>query len=84
MLLKATKVDGVYSSDPMIDPDAERFTDLTYMDVLSRGLSVMDGTAIPLCMENKLPVVVFNLFEDGNMERVIKGEPIGTTIRSAT
>lgn len=84
VLLKATKVDGVYSSDPMIDPDAERFTDLTYMDVLSRGLSVMDGTAITLCMENKLPVVVFNLFEDGNMERVIKGEPIGTTIRSAT
>ena len=84
VLLKATKVDGVYSSDPKIDPDAERFTDLTYMDVLSRGLGVMDGTAITLCMENKLPVVVFNFFEEGNMERVIKGEPIGTTIRSAT
>ena len=84
MLLKATKVDGVYSADPKKDPRAQRFVELTYMDVLSRGLAVMDGTAITLCMENKLPVVVFNLFEEGNMERVVKGEPLGTTIRSGT
>jgi uridylate kinase len=84
VLLKATKVDGVYSADPKKDPRAQRFVELTYMDVLSRGLAVMDGTAITLCMENKLPVVVFNLFEEGNMERVVKGEPLGTTIRSGT
>lgn len=82
VLLKATKVDGVYSSDPVTDPRAERFAELTYMDVLGRGLAVMDGTAITLCMENRLPVVVFNLFEEGNIERVVKGETLGTTIRS--
>jgi uridylate kinase len=82
VLLKATKVDGVYSADPKREPRAERFTQLTYMQVLERRLKVMDGTAITLCMENHLPVVVFDLFEDGNIERVVKGEPIGTTIRS--
>jgi len=82
VLLKATKVDGVYSADPKREPSAERFTELTYMDVLQRGLRVMDGTAITLCMENKLPVIVFNLFEEGNIERVIAGEALGTTIRS--
>jgi uridylate kinase len=82
VLLKATKVDGVYSADPKQDDGAERFTTLTYMDVLKRGLRVMDGTAITLCMENRLPVVVFDLFEDGNIERVVRGEPLGTTIRS--
>jgi len=82
VLLKATKVDGVYSSDPKKDPEAKRFESLSYMDVLSQGLRVMDTTAITLCMENNLPVVVFDLFEDGNIGRVIRGEPIGTTIRT--
>ncbi len=82
VLLKATKVDGVYSADPETDPNAERFDELVYMDVLKRGLKVMDGTAITLCMENRLPVVVFDLFREGNIERVVKGEPLGTTIRS--
>lgn len=82
VLLKATKVDGVYSADPLQDPSAERFSELSYMDVLERGLKVMDGTAITLCMDNRLPVVVFDLFEDGNVERVVKGENLGTTIRS--
>lgn len=82
VLLKATKVDGVYSADPKVDPSAERFESLTYMEVLERGLRVMDGTAITLCMENHLPVVVFDMFEDGNIERVVKGEALGTTIRS--
>ncbi len=82
VLLKATKVDGVYSADPKRDPQAERYRDLTYLDVLNRGLRVMDGTAITLCMEHRLPIVVFDLFEEGNIERVIRGEPIGTTIRS--
>jgi uridylate kinase len=82
VLLKATKVDGVYSADPKRDPKAQRFVELTYMQVLERRLKVMDGTAITLCMENRLPVVVFDLFVEGNIERVVKGEPLGTTIRS--
>ena len=65
VLLKGTKVDGVYTADPKTDSSAERFEELAYMDVLKRGLQVMDGTATTLCMENRLPVVVFNLFEDG-------------------
>ena len=82
VLLKATKVDGVYSADPEEDPSAERFSELRYMEVLEQGLRVMDGTAITLCMENRLPVVVFDLFEEGNVERVVRGEKLGTTIRS--
>jgi len=82
VLLKATKVDGVYSADPKIDPSAERYAELSYMDVLNRGLRVMDGTAITMCMENSLPVVVFDLFEEGNLEKVIRGETLGTRIRS--
>jgi len=82
VLLKATKVDGVYTADPKKVPDAERLDELSYMEVLSQGLRVMDGTAITLCMENRLPVVVFNLFEEGNLERVIRGEASCTHIRS--
>jgi uridylate kinase len=82
VLLKATKVDGVYTGDPRKDKNARRLPKLTYMDVLNQGLQVMDGTAITLCMENRLPVVVFNLFEEGNIERVVKGDALGTTIRS--
>jgi uridylate kinase len=82
VLLKATKVDGVYSADPKKDKKAQRYVELTYMQVLERRLAVMDGTAITLCMENRLPVVVFDLFVEGNIERVVKGEPLGTTIRS--
>ncbi|MBM4084807.1 MAG: UMP kinase [Planctomycetes bacterium] len=79
-LLKATKVDGVYSADPMKDPHAKKFDRLTYMDVLSRRLQVMDLTAISLCMENHLPVVVFNMARPGNIQRVIRGERIGTWV----
>lgn len=81
-LLKATKVDGVYTADPKKDPDAERIETLSYMDVLSRRLAVMDSTAITLCMENELPVVVFDMFTEGNIGRVIKGENLGTRITS--
>lgn len=81
-LLKATKVDGVYSADPKKDPNAERYSSLTYAQVLERGLRVMDMTAITLCNENKVPVVVFDAFEVGNLERVVRGEDLGTTIRS--
>ena len=80
VLLKATKVDGVYDRDPKRDPAAKRYDSLSYMQVLGDGLRVMDGTAITLCMENKLPVVVFDLFVDGNIERAVKGARIGTTI----
>ena len=82
VVLKATKVDGVYTSDPKRDPTAKRLAEISYMDVLSRGLRVMDGTAITLCMEKQLPVIVFDLFVDGNIERVVKGEPIGTRIHA--
>jgi uridylate kinase len=75
VILKATKVDGIYSADPLRDPTATRFDRLTYIEVLNRGLRVMDTTAISLCMENKLPIVVFNLNTAGNLRRVVTGEP---------
>ncbi len=84
VLLKATKVDGVYTADPKKDKHAQRYEELDYMQVLQQGLSVMDGTAITMCMENSLPVIVFNMFEEGNLERVIRGESLGTRIRSAS
>lgn len=83
VLLKATKVDGVYTADPKLDPEARRLPELSYMQVLREQLKVMDGTAITLCMEHGLPVIVFDLFEEGNLERIIQGEStLGTTIRS--
>ena len=75
VILKATKVDGVYSSDPLLDPGAVKLARLSYIEVLNRGLRVMDTTAISLCMENKLPIVVFNLNTPGNLRRVVTGEP---------
>jgi len=80
-ILKATKVDGVYSSDPVKNKSAKKFELLTYMDVLKKELKVMDLTAISLCKDNKLPIVVFNLFKPGNIKRVVLGEKIGTVIR---
>ena len=82
VLLKGTKVDGAYTSDPKLDEGAELLSELTYMDVLKDQLGVMDGTAVTLCMENGLPVIVFNMFEDGNLERVVRGETLGTHIGS--
>jgi len=80
VLLKATKVDGIYSADPMSNPSATKFPRITYREVLERGLKVMDATAISLCMDNKLPIVVFNIRQDGNIRRVIHGEPIGSVV----
>jgi uridylate kinase len=80
ILLKATKVDGVYSADPKTHPDATLYRQLTYMDCLRQDLRVMDATAFALCHENNLPVLVFNLFVPGNVERAICGEPIGTLV----
>jgi uridylate kinase len=79
-LLKATRVDGIYSADPVKDPKATRFDRLTYQEVLERGLRVMDAAAISLCMENKLPIVVFDIRREGNIRRVISGEPIGSIV----
>ncbi len=81
VILKATKVDGIYSSDPLKDPKAKKFTKVTYIDVLKRGLSVMDSTAVSLCMDNDLPIVVFNLKEKGNIRKIIEGKKIGTLVR---
>jgi uridylate kinase len=82
-ILKATKVDGIYAADPMLDPTAERFDRLTYMEVLSRGLKVMDATATSLCMDNNIPLIVFDLKRPGNLLRVASGEPVGTLVASA-
>jgi len=80
VILKATKVDGIYSADPMIDKSAQRYSSISYIQVLERGLKVMDATAISLCMDNKLPIVVYNLREPGNLRRVVCGEAVGTTV----
>lgn len=79
-LMKATKVDGIYDADPVTHPDAKRYETITYMDVLSEGLNVMDTTATSLCMDNKMPILVFDLMVPGNIERILKGENIGTTV----
>jgi uridylate kinase len=80
VILKGTKVDGVYTADPMLDRAAKRYDSISYLEVLERGLKVMDATAISLCMDNKLPIIVFNLRQGGNLRRVIMGEPVGTTV----
>ena len=82
VLLKATSVDGVYTADPKLSPEATRFEEISYIDVLQKGLKVMDSTAISLCMDNKLPIIVFNLKERGSMSRVIQGQKIGTLVHS--
>lgn len=79
-LMKATKVDGVYDSDPAKNPDAKRFDKISYMEVLNRGLHVMDSTATSLCMDNNMPMIVFDLTQKGNIARALKGEPVGTTV----
>jgi len=81
VIIKGTKVEGVYSSDPVKDPRAKKFTRLTYMEVLKKGLRVMDSTAVTLCMDNDLPIVVFNLRGKGNIKKVIEGKSIGTIVR---
>lgn len=80
VVLKATKVDGIYTADPVVDPGATRLDRLDYLEVLNRGIEVMDNTALTLCMDNAVPIVVFDLLKEGNMERVIRGEPIGTMV----
>jgi uridylate kinase len=82
VILKGTKVDGIYTADPMLDKTATKYDDISYLTVIEKRLQVMDTTAISLCMDNKLPIVVFNLRTAGNVRRVIMGEPVGTTVRA--
>jgi uridylate kinase len=79
-ILKATKVDGIYTADPAKDPTATKLSRIGYIEVLNRGLQVMDTTAISLCMENKLPIVVFDLTRSGNIRRIVMGEPVGSVV----
>ncbi|MBI3581520.1 MAG: UMP kinase [Nitrospinae bacterium] len=81
VILKATKVDGVYTADPLKDKTARKYTELTFLDVLKNGINVMDASAISMCMVNKVPIIVFNLFEKGNIKRVLTGERIGTIVK---
>jgi len=81
IILKATKVDGIYDRDPVSDSTAQRYSDISYLEVLNKGLKVMDATAVSLCMDNKLPMIIFDLTEPGNIRKVVLGASIGTTIK---
>ncbi|MBX3020389.1 MAG: UMP kinase [Bdellovibrionales bacterium] len=81
VIMKATNVDGIYDKDPKKHTDAKLYSELNYMDVLKQGLQVMDSTAISLCMDNKLPIITFNMNKPGNIARVVRGEKIGTTVK---
>jgi uridylate kinase len=80
VIMKGTKVDGIYDADPMTTPTAKRFTELPFLSVLNKSLKVMDATAITLCMDNDLPIIVFNLTSPGNIRKIIEGDPIGTIV----
>ncbi len=80
VILKGTKVDGIYEADPVTHPDAKRFSELHFLSVLNKSLKVMDATAITLCMDNDLPIIVFNLTQRGNIRKILEGEPIGTLV----
>jgi uridylate kinase len=80
-ILKGTQVDGVYDRDPKVDADAQRYDEIDFLSVLNQGLRVMDATAISLCMDNALPIVVFELLREGNISRVVRGEHVGTLVR---
>lgn len=80
VIMKGTKVDGIYDADPMKHPEAKKYSEIPFMDILNQNLKVMDATAISLCMDNKLPLIVFNLKVQGNFKRVAVGEPIGTLV----
>jgi uridylate kinase len=84
VILKATKVDGVYDSDPVVNPNAKRYERLTYSQVLSERLRVLDATAVSLCMENDTPIIVFDLNQPENITRVAAGQPVGTLISGGT
>ncbi len=80
VILKATKVDGIYDKDPMVHSDAVKFDSIDYLEVIKRGIKVMDSTAVTLCMDNKMDIIVFNMFEKGNINQVVSGKKIGTLV----
>jgi uridylate kinase len=80
VVLKATKVDGIYDSDPKKNPKAKRYARIRYTEALRKQLKVMDSTAFSLCMDNKMPIIVFDLFRPHNLKRVVMGEPVGTLV----
>jgi uridylate kinase len=82
VIMKATKVDGIYTADPMKDPQATRYETISYLQVLEKRLQVMDATAISLCMDNQLPILVFNLRTPGNLRRAVLGEPVGSLVKA--
>ncbi len=84
IIIKGTKVDGVYSADPMKEPDAERYETLSYLDVLKKGIKVMDATAVSLCMDNQLHILVYNLSEQGALKRIMQGEKVGTLVEDSS
>jgi uridylate kinase len=84
VIIKATKVDGVYDKDPVLHPDAKKFEEISYIQALNLGLGVMDSTALSLCMDNDLPIIVFNLLVPGNLTKVVSGQKIGTVVRGST
>jgi len=81
VMIKGTRVDGIYDSDPAKNPNATKYLEIRYMDILSKELKVMDATAVSLCMENKIPIIVFNISEKGNLKRLVCGEEIGTLVK---
>lgn len=83
VIMKATKVDGIYDSDPMLNPNAVKIPQLKYIDVLNRGIKVMDSTAISLCMDNEIDILVFNMFEKGNIQKAVLGDKIGTIVTNS-
>ena len=80
VIMKGTKVDGIYDSDPVKNPQAKKYAEIPFLSILTQNLKVMDSTAISLCMDNRLPLIVFNLKEKGNFKRVVQGDPIGTLV----
>jgi uridylate kinase len=80
VILKATKVDGIYDSDPKKNPDARRFSRITYLEALQRRLQVMDSTAFSMCMDNKMPIIVFDFFASHNLRKIVMGEEVGTLV----
>lgn len=82
VIMKATKVDGIYDKDPMVHSDAVKFEELKYIDVLNKGIKVMDSAAISLCMDNEIEIIVFNMFEKGNVQKAVIGDQIGTTVKN--
>lgn len=80
VIMKGTKVDGIYDSDPVQNPQAKKYNEIPFLSILNQNLKVMDSTAISLCMDNRLPLIVFNLKEKGNFKKVVQGDPIGTLV----